>query len=188
MKGVAENLPRAGIAAGSCRLVTFGQSYHWTAGIPVLDAVYDLLESGGAVALIGHRVDGRPQPAPPDSSLPRIPEDEIRELVVHYTDEDAPALPQGTHQRATPHLFVPDVAASRFKESRTLYAPGRADVVRSVDSVVAGYYSTSFAAPRRFGARKDEFETVLRALLGERAPEGLFWDWPGDTEIVLATR
>jgi uncharacterized protein YigA (DUF484 family) len=25
-----------------------------------------------------------------------------------------------------------------------------------------------------------------RVLLASRSPEGLFWDWPGDTEVVLA--
>ena len=60
--------------------------------------------------------------------------------------------------------------------------------MRDVDSVVAGYYSTSFAAPRRFGDAKDAFESSLRRLLWQRSPQGLFWDWPGDTEIVLAHR
>jgi len=54
--------------------------------------------------------------------------------------------------------------------------------------VVAGYYSTSFAAPSRFGVRRAQFEAALRALLRARAPDGLFWDWPGDTEILLARR
>jgi hypothetical protein len=28
----------------------------------------------------------------------------------------------------------------------------------------------------------------LRELLENRSPPGRFWDWPGDTEIVIATR
>jgi hypothetical protein len=28
----------------------------------------------------------------------------------------------------------------------------------------------------------------MRALLTERSPDGLFWDWPGDTEILLARK
>jgi hypothetical protein len=56
-----------------------------------------------------------------------------------------------------------------------------------VDSIVAGYYSTSYAAPRRFGDSRAAFEAALRELLREHSPEGLFWDWPGDTEIVLAS-
>ena len=181
LEGTAEGLGELDL--GPFRLVTFGQSYHWTAGVPVLDAVHGMLEPGGAVALIGHRVEGRLEPAGP--GLPRIPEDEIMELVRQFADNDA-ALRQ-KRMRATPHLHEADVRASHFGTCRTVYAPGRADVVRNVDSVVAGYFSTSYAAPRYFGMRRDSFEDAVRALLLERSPTGLFWDWPGDTEMVLAS-
>lgn len=181
VRGVAEDL--ADLGTGPCRLVTFGQSYHWTAGVPVLDAVHHLIQPGGAVALIGHCVEGRPEPEGPE--LPRNPEDEIVALVKQFVDDDPPLLGQG--KRATPHLYEADLEASLFGRVRTFYAPGRPDIVRDVDSIVAGYYSTSYAAPRRFADSKVAFEAALRELLGERSPEGLFWDWPGDTEIVLAT-
>jgi SAM-dependent methyltransferase len=177
----AEGLGRLDL--GRFRLVTFGQSYHWTAGVPVLDTVHGMLEPGGAVALVGHRVEGRSVPAGP--GLPRIPEKEIMQLVHRYADNDAALRQKG--KRATPHLHAADVRASRFGACRIVYAPGRPDVVRTVDSVIAGYYSTSYAAPRTFGTRRASFETAVRALLLERSPTGLFWDWPGDTEIVLAS-
>jgi hypothetical protein len=53
---------------------------------------------------------------------------------------------------------------------------------------VAGFFSTSFAAPHLFGDRRGAFEADLRALLDARSPGGLFWDWPGDTEIMLARK
>jgi hypothetical protein len=28
----------------------------------------------------------------------------------------------------------------------------------------------------------------VRALLASRSPEGMFWDWPGDTEVVMARK
>ncbi len=181
VRGSAEGLGELDV--GFFRLVTFGQSYHWTAGVPVLNAVHGMLEPGGAVALVGHRVEGRPVPAGP--GLPRIPEEEIMQLVAQFADSDAALRRKG--KRATPHLHAADVQASHFGACRITYAPGRPDVVRNVDSVVAGYYSTSFAAPRTFGIRRASFETAVRALLLERSPTGLFWDWPGDTEIVLAS-
>jgi hypothetical protein len=180
--GTAEALGE--LELGPCRLVTFGQSYHWTAGVPVLNVVHRLLEPGGAVALIGHRAQGRPEPAGPGP--PRIPE-EILDLVRQFVDDDADHGPGPQARRSTPHLHEGDVRASRFATCRTVYAAGRPDVVRSVDSVLAGYYSTSYAAPRRFGPRRASFEAAVRALLLARSPEGLLWDWPGDTEIVLAT-
>jgi hypothetical protein len=33
---------------------TFGQSFHWTDEQPVAEAVYDMLEPGGALAIIVH--------------------------------------------------------------------------------------------------------------------------------------
>jgi SAM-dependent methyltransferase len=181
IEGAAEGLGLLDL--GRFELVTFGQSYHWTAGVPVLNTVHRMLEPGGGVALVGHRVEGRPMPAGP--RLPRIPEAEIMQLVHEFADNDAALRQKG--KRATPHLHTADVRASRFGACRTVYAPGRPDVVRNVDSVVAGYYSTSYAAPRTFGTRRGSYETAVRELLLERSPTGLFWDWPGDTEILLAS-
>ena len=154
--------------------------------MPVLYTVHRLLEPCGAVALIGHRVEGRPEPEGP--RLPRIPEDEIVALVQDLVDDDPGPRLIGESKRATPHLYEADLRASLFGRCRTVYAPGRPDIVRDIDSVVAGYYSTSYAAPRRFGDSRGAFETAVRELLRQRSPEGLFWDWPGDTEIVVATR
>ena len=36
------------------------------------------------------------------------------------------------------------------------------------------------------GDRVDDFAGEVRELLESRSPEGMFWDWPGDTEVVLA--
>src|SRR3954451_3466647 len=76
VRAVAEDLP--GAAPGPYRMVTFGQSFHWTDEARVADAVYDLLEVGGALALIFPTVDGRP--VPPNPGPPPIPHDEIKTL------------------------------------------------------------------------------------------------------------
>jgi SAM-dependent methyltransferase len=175
----------AALGLGPFRLVTFGQSFHWTEGLPVLSAVHEALEPGGAVALIGHRAEGRPIPPEPHPGHPSIPEDEVKALIARYVGDDS-LVP--TANRSTPFLHADVMRASPFGECRIVYAPGRVDIVRDIDSVVAGYYSTSFAAPRLFGERKDEFESALRALLLRDAQDGLFWDWPGDTEILIAQK
>jgi hypothetical protein len=54
--------------------------------------------------------------------------------------------------------------------------------------VLANYLSTSFAAPHLFGDWRAQFEADLRAELAARSPSGLFWDWPGDTAILLANK
>ncbi|MBA4170158.1 MAG: class I SAM-dependent methyltransferase, partial [Chloroflexi bacterium] len=48
VQAVAEDLPHA--ASGPYRLVTFGQSFHWTDEPRVAEAVYDMLEPFGALA------------------------------------------------------------------------------------------------------------------------------------------
>jgi len=80
VQGLAENLPA--VAPGPYKLVTFGQSFHWTNEQQVAETVYDMLEPGGALALIVHTVTGRPRP--PDPGVPPIPHDEIKALVAKY--------------------------------------------------------------------------------------------------------
>jgi ubiquinone/menaquinone biosynthesis C-methylase UbiE len=45
----AEDLPA--VAPGPFRLVAFGQSFYWTDEVPVAEAVYDMVEPGGALIL-----------------------------------------------------------------------------------------------------------------------------------------
>ena len=181
VEAVAEAIPTLDL--GPCKLVTFGQSYQWTDQVAVGEAVYDVLEPGGTIALVVNTVEGRPQPEGPGH--PPIPHDELRALVREYL---------GPRRRAgqgfTPEFdrYADALARTRFGAPRSVFAPGRPDIVRDVDGVLAGYLSTSFAAPHLFGDRLGAFEAHVRALLAERSPDGLFWDWPGDTEVLLARK
>jgi SAM-dependent methyltransferase len=169
---------------GRFRLVTFGQSFHWTERERVAEAVFEILEPGGALALIGHAHEGRPQPAGP--GYPPIPHDAIRALISRYL---------GTRRRAGQGYFskcadrYEDVLArTGFGRPRRIFCAGCADIVQDIEGVLANYLSTSFAAPHLFGERLQAFETDFRAELAARSPSGLFWDWPGDTEILLARK
>jgi hypothetical protein len=33
-----------------------------------------------------------------------------------------------------------------------------------------------------------DFTGEVRALLAERSADGVFWDWTGDTEVVMASK
>jgi SAM-dependent methyltransferase len=182
VEAVAEAIPE--LRLGPCKLVTFGQSFQWTDRERVAEAIYDTLEPGGALALVVNTVEGRPEPEGP--GYPPIPHDEIREIIRRYL---------GPRRRAgqgyppdLPDRYEDALARTRFGAPRVVFAPGRPDVVRDVDSVVAGYLSMSFAAPHLFGDRLAAFEADVRALLTERSPTSLFWDWPGDTEILIARK
>ena len=54
--------------------------------------------------------------------------------------------------------------------------------------MLANYLCTSFSVPHLFGDRLDGFEADVRADLAALCPSGLFGDWAGDTEILLARK
>ncbi len=182
VRGLAEDLPA--VAPGPYRLVTFGQSFHWTDEQQVAEAVYDMLEPGGSLALIVHTVTGRTRP--PDPGTPPIPHDEIKGLVKKYLGSTRRAG-QGTAAERT-HRFEDVLARTRFGVPRQFFAPGLPDLMRDSESVLSGYFSLSSAAPHLFGDRIDDFAAEVRALLAKRSPDGMFWDWPGDTEVVMARK
>jgi SAM-dependent methyltransferase len=182
VQAVAEDLPDA--APGPYRLATFGQSLHWTDEARVAEAVYDTLEPGGALALIVHTVAGRP--VPPSPGPPPIPHAEIKALVERYLGSTRRAG-QGVSPPRT-HRFEDVLARSRFGAPRVVFAPGIPDLVRDSESVLSGYFSLATSAPHLFGERADDFARDVRELLASRSPEGLFWDWPGDTEVVVARK
>ncbi len=94
VRGLAEDLPA--VAPGPYRLVTFGQSFHWTDERPVAETVYDMLEPGGALALIVHMVTGHPRP--PDPGVPAIPQDEVKALVQKYLGSTRRAAAAARHE------------------------------------------------------------------------------------------
>jgi SAM-dependent methyltransferase len=182
VRGLAEDLPA--VAPGPYRLVTFGQSFHWTDEQRVAEAVYDLLEPGGALALIVHTVAGRPRP--PDPGVPAIPHDEIRALVAKYLGSNRRAGQGIAPQRS--HRFEDVLIQTRFGAPQQLFVPGLPDLLRDSESVLSGYLSLASSAPHLYGDRLDDFAGEVRALLADRSAEGVFWDWPGDTEVVLARK
>jgi hypothetical protein len=166
------------------RLVTFGQSFHWTDEARIAEAVYDMLQPGGALALIFHTVEGRPAPRSPGP--PPIPHAEIKALVEKYLGTTRRAGQGSAPVRA--HRFEDVLVDTRFGTPRSIFAPGIPDLVRDSESVLSGYFSMSSAAPHLFGDRVDAFASEARELLTARSPEGIFWDWPGDTEVILARK
>ncbi len=176
----------AALNLGSWRVVTFGQSFHRVRRLEVAEAVYDLLVPGGSLVLISHHVnDDRPRPS--DQGYPEIPHAAVRKLILDYLG-DRTRHYLATWNEGQPARFEDTLSQTRFGASRTVYAPGRPDLIRDIDTVVANYFSLSYSAPRWFGNRRADFEADLRHLLYEQSPDDLFWDWPGNTELVIATK
>lgn len=178
----AEDLP--GAAPGPFRVVTFGQSFHRVDEAYVADAVYDILQPDGAIVLIAHSVEGRRVPRSP--GYPPIPHDEMRALVERYLGSLS-RNGMGMAQ-ARDHTWQDILGHSRFGKVKELSAPGVPHVLRGIDGVISGYLSMSWSAPHLYGGRLDDFVADAHALLEPRSRDGLFWDWPGDTVIVIARK
>jgi SAM-dependent methyltransferase len=176
IEGRAEEI--GGLEVAPCRAVTFGQSFHRTERHVAAEAVYDVLEPGGAIVLVSHAVEGRTRP--PSPGPPPIPHEEIKALIARYLGP-SPASPPAERWEVS-------LRRTRFGHPRVVFAAGVPDYVRDEDSVVANFFSMSTSAPPLFAGRRAEFEAELRRLLRAHSPDGRFWDWPGDTEIVLAVR
>ena len=182
VQALAEDLTRLDL--GRFKLVTFGQSFHWTDRERVAEMVYELLEPGGALAIVSHQHADRPQPNGP--GYPPIPHDMIRARIDRYL---------GSHRRAGQGLFTlhadrdeDALARTRFGMPHRVFCMGRPDIVQDIDGVLANYLSMSFAAPHLFGDQLERFEADVRAELTAHSPSGLFWDWPGDTVLLLARK
>jgi len=174
----------AELDVGPARLVTFGQSFHWTERERVAEMVFDVLEPNGSMVLIVHDIDARQPPSPP--AEPLIPHAEIHALIRRYL---GPKRRYGSGVLDLPDESIEDaVARTRFGRPRKVYAPGRTDIIRSADEVVSNFLSMSFAAPPLFGDRFDDFLADLHALLAATSAGGQFWDWPGDTLMFIATK
>jgi hypothetical protein len=136
------------------------------------------------LALIVHTVEGRP--APPSPGPPPIPHAEIKALVEKFLGSTQRAG-QGTAAVRT-HRFEDVLVRSRFGTPRVIFAPGIPDLLRDSESVLSGYFSLSSSAPHLFGDRVEDFASEVRELLTSRSPERIFWDWPGDTEVILGRK
>jgi ubiquinone/menaquinone biosynthesis C-methylase UbiE len=182
IRATAEDLPQLGLAPA--RVVTFGQSFHRTNRVVVAEMVYRLLEPNGSLVLIRHDPTRPAPPAPPDTSP--IPHDQIRDLITDFLNSE---LRSGRRLVADYSVEPSEQTLRRtsFGAARIVTAPGRPDIIRDADGVIAGCLSMSYAAPHLFGARLDEFVFALRELLERHSPTGRFWDWPGDTEMLIAT-
>jgi len=181
VQAVAEDLP--GAAPRPYGVVTFGQSFHWTDEARVAEAVCDMLEPG-ALALIVHTVEGRPAPPSPGHRRSRTQ----RSRRWWRSISDQPGAPARASRRFEPTASKTSLFAPGSVRPWAIFAPGIPDLLRDSESVLSGYFSMSSSAPHLFGDRVEDFASEVRALVRSRSPEGIFWDWPGDTEVILARK
>ncbi len=180
--GRAEDIPLLNL--GTFQAVTLAQSFHWTDKEKVANIIHQVLEPAGALILIHHEAEfyqdlGSLPPGPPH---PPIPHDVINSLIARYLGRGKP--PPDPHREPYSDLLE----RTPFGAPAKLVLPGRRDLVRSIDDVIDNYLSTSFAAPDLFGYRLDAFRAELALSLAQSTVTGAFWDYPGDTEVLIAVK
>jgi hypothetical protein len=85
------------------------------------------------------------------------------------------------------HRFEDVLVRTRFGTPRAIFAHGIPDLLRDIESVLPGYFSS----PPRHHACSVTVSRTSPARCGSccgHAPEGISWDWPGDTEVILARK
>ncbi len=165
----AEELPGS---LGRFRVVSFGQSFHWMDRPRVANAVYQMLDPGGAVVQVDLWHANPPGQALPEGPHPPVPEASIDELRRRWLGPDRRAG-QG-FRNTSPDGEDEVFQRAGFAPEEVVLVPDDRILERSSDDLVAWVLSTSSTAPHLFGERLDDFVADLRTLLGDVSPEGRF--------------
>lgn len=175
----AEELP-AGL--GTFRVATFAASFHWMDRDRVASIIREMLEPGGAFVQVTDVPDDDAARAAGPLPHPAPPHDIIEGIKRRYL---------GPHRRAGQgvRLTSPDgealvLARAGYGEPGLVRVAGGEVIVRTVDDVLASYYSTSSCAPHLFGDRLAAFDADVRAVLAAASASGLFAERTEDTKII----
>lgn len=148
---------------GMFRLVTMGESFHWMDRRRTLEALYDLIDAGGGVAILGR---GLPLPLPPMTAWRAG----VCRVVRHYLGEMS--LPWDHEPPPPDELHEAYLQRSRFSgliEHTELF-----EVEWTVESITGNLYSMSFCNRKLLGERAEAFERDLRSAMLEVEPSGIF--------------
>ena len=150
-------------------LVTICRAFHWLDQAAVLQLLDQQVAPEGAVAVFG---DNSFWAA--DSSWKR----DVRAVVQEFLGEERRAGSGTFKHHDRPYSEI--MAESPFSEVEEIRVPVHR--TWTTDSVLGYLYSTTFAAPHLFGDRLGEFETSVKAALGEYSSEDTF---PEDNEFLI---
>jgi hypothetical protein len=176
----AEELPAD---LGTFKVASFAQSFHWMDRPLVAHRVRAMLEPDGAWIHIGattHRGAPYAEPLP----HPPPPWDAIADLVAAYLGPVRRAG-QGLLVGGTPGGEDDIMREARYTELTRIQIDEGRVVNRGVDEIVASVFSMSYSAPHLFSDRLRDFESDLRALLNQAAPDGYFSERTEPIGVVI---
>jgi ubiquinone/menaquinone biosynthesis C-methylase UbiE len=147
---------------GTFRLVTMGESFHWMDQRRTLEALYDLVDADGGVAVLGR---GVPLPLPPmtawRAAVCRVVRQYIGEIPLPW--DHVPPPPEELHEAYLRRSrFV-----GQFEHSELF------EVEWTVESIIGNLYSMSFCSRKALGERTEAFERDLRSAILAVEPAGI---------------
>ena len=148
---------------GTFRVVTMGESFHWMDRRRTLEALYDLVDLEGGVAILGR---GWPLHPSPITAWRAAALEVVRRYfgaISMFWDEE-PAPPEELHQAYLVRSSFKDL--TRHEESF--------EVEWTVESLIGNLYSMSFCNRKRLGNLAAPFEQDLRRAILEAEPSGIF--------------
>ncbi|MHB8515617.1 MAG: class I SAM-dependent methyltransferase [Dehalococcoidia bacterium] len=172
-----EDLP-AGL--GTFRVATFARSFHWMHRDRVAAAVLKMLEPGGAFVQVTETSDGVPEPEVP-LPYPAPPREAITEIIHRYLGPERRAG-QGI-RTSSPDGEDAVLVHAGFAPALRVRVVGRQLLVRTIDDVLASYYSSSGTAPHLFGDQLPDFDADVRRVLATASFSGVFAERTDDTEM-----
>lgn len=160
LSGSSDDLSRT---LGTFRIVTMGESFHWMDRRRTLEALYDLVEAGGGVAILGR---GVPLPLPPmtawRAAVCRVVRDYVGQIPLPW--DHVPPKADELHQAYLGRSrFIDQIEYSELFE-----------VEWTVESIIGNLYSMSFCSRKVLGARAEAFERDLRRAILAVEPSGIF--------------
>jgi ubiquinone/menaquinone biosynthesis C-methylase UbiE len=158
LRGSSEDLSPS---LGRFRVATMGASFHWTDRRKTLNALYDLVNEDGGIAVVGR---GEPIAATPLKPW-RLAANDVVERYFGKRPllRDSIKLPPAEIHRAY-------VTHSRFKDV-TQYEQ-LFEVTWTIDSMLGNLFSMPFCNPHLLGNRIAPFEREVRAAVAAIAPNG----------------
>jgi SAM-dependent methyltransferase len=148
---------------GPYRLVTMGESFHWMDRPRTLAALYDLIDVGGGIAIVGR---GAPLPLPPmtpwRAAVARVLRDYLGDVLLPW--DRPPIADEERHQVVVRRSPFTEVA-----EHNELF-----EVEWNLDSMLGNLYSMSFCNRDRLGERAEPFERDIRSAVLAVEPSGRF--------------
>jgi SAM-dependent methyltransferase len=162
---------------GTFRLVTMGEAFHWMDQAATLEALYDLVDPGGGVAVTAR---GTPLPLPPmtpwRAAVCRVMREYLGDIRLPWDAE--PPAPGTLHQDY--------IRASRFEllgQHSELF-----EVPWTFDTMLGNLYSMSFCNRGRLGDRADAFERDLRSAVLAVEPSGVLLGEQHEFYLLLARK